>query len=671
MKIFSRILTGFLAGTVLLLATTIIAIANMNIINSEYRHAIEKHAKPLGTIGHLLESVHAIRAELRMYVAYYGVTARDPVPDFQAQENKLRFWMTNFEEQSSEFEKNIENETAKEKFKEAMNTYNRTFKPSAENIIENAKNGMSVENLIIQISEKTSPAMDIIADDLAFCMNTKISNLDNISASAAQKEKAGMIALIAITLAAAAISAVLSILVARSISKPITELSKFMKTASDGNFSERLPSKYEAEIGQLFNACNALVIYNDMNVTNLRDTAAKMRISAMELLSISSGMIENSNTLNEQTSSVSAATQELAASMSMSSESLATASQSISSTASSIEEMNTTIKSIATTAEETCVKVEETSVLTDDIQESIAASSESVDDIAKTFNKIAMSVSEINSHILKTIADCDGAVRKMSIADEKVNNTNIIIQKLEESSKQIGKITGIVKDIADQTNMLAINAAIEAAGAGEAGKGFMVVANEVKELSKQTAEATAEIVGQIEHMQKSMTGAVMSVSEITAFIKNMNEFIGTLTEKVKQSGTHCESITANSSEAAIKISGINAEINKISENAVSVNETAAVSAKNSRGIAEATAELVNGSKNITSNSENASSNIEVICTVMNEMVKGVESVANNTQSINQEAYMVQLIAGSVKKASEELLETANVMEELISEYKIS
>ena len=70
--------------------------------------------------------------------------------------------------------------------------------------------------------------------------------------------------------------------------------------------------------------------------------------------------------------------------------------------------------------------------------------------------------------------------------------------------------------------MLALNAAIEAAGAGEAGKGFAVVANEVKELAKQTAEATGEIRQQIGNMQGNMSVAVNAVSGITAVIKEMS-----------------------------------------------------------------------------------------------------------------------------------------------------
>jgi len=670
LKIYYRILIGFVIVTMMTVATTLIAMISLNDINRDYTNAVDVHGKPLSAAGHALEAVHAVRAELRLYVVYVGIEGRaDGV--LETQENEIRIWSEKFERYANEFGSSITDEKSKAKFDEAMEIFEKQFKVGMNRIIEGGKVGRRMEDLLEILLTETRTSMVTITSNLSSCMNDKTEMLDRYTVTVRKNADSILIALGLITVVSVVVSVVLSLTIADSISKPITDLSVFMSKAADGNFSERMQTESGSEIGKLVNSCNSLVIYNDMSVTNMKDISEKMRAAASKLLSISSDMIDNSDMLSMQTSSVSASNQELASSMSVSAASLASTSEHISTTASSIEEMNSSVKSIAIVAEETREKVTETSVLADRIQESIEKSSESVSDISNKFNNIAQSIDEINIFISKMSDGCAATVSEMANADIKVTNTNIIIRRLEEISREIGKITSFVKDIADQTNMLAINAAIEAAGAGESGKGFMVVANEVKELSKQTAEATVEIVDQIENMQRSMPEAVSAVSEITAFIGRISEFISNITSEIELSGERCEIIASDSSDAVKKINLIKTEINKISENAVSVNKAASDSTTKAKEIAAATSELTCGVNNITVNSESASANISEISTVITEMVRGLESLAGNTQSINEEAYSVQLVAELVKKSSEELLQTANTMEDLISKFKVS
>ena len=88
-----------------------------------------------------------------------------------------------------------------------------------------------------------------------------------------------------------------------------------------------------------------------------------------------------------------------------------------------------------------------------------------------------------------------------------------------QSAQEIGKVIGVIVEIAEQTKLLALNATIEAASAGEAGKGFAVVAGEVKELARQTNEATSEIRGRIESIQQSMGGTVQQIGQIQQVIQ--------------------------------------------------------------------------------------------------------------------------------------------------------
>ena len=108
-----------------------------------------------------------------------------------------------------------------------------------------------------------------------------------------------------------------------------------------------------------------------------------------------------------------------------------------------------------------------------------------------------------------------------------------MVSSLGESSAKIGHVLKAITTIAQQTNLLALNATIEAARAGSAGKGFAVVANEVKELAKETAEATEDIAHRIEAIQNDATNAVEAIGKIGAVIDQIHDISNTIAGAVE------------------------------------------------------------------------------------------------------------------------------------------
>jgi len=521
------------------------------------------------------------------------------------------------------------------------------------------------------LEETLSPVSEACIEYLSELTAIKLGNGEKLASDAIDRTRASLVWLVILFILGLLITIVFGIYFSITISSPIMKGADLMMRAAGGDLTVRLPTKYGAEIGQLFAACNLLNTYNDTSITNLKEAIMKMRESAQNMLAISSLMAANSKGLNEQTAFVSATTEEFSAAMTQSSSSLSTASAHISAVASSIEEINSTISTVAAAAEETSTRVEQSSALVDSIQNSISKASGSVTLASNAFTSVAESVNDINKSISVVSEHSVAARNKMADADDKAKNTNSIIQRLEAASKQIGKIVSVISDIADQTNMLALNAAIEAAGAGEAGKGFMVVANEVKELAKQTADATDEIADQIENMQRNMPAAVGAVLEITAIINGMTEFMNSFAQEITQQGKRSDQIAEESAAAARRMNEISTEINRISENALSVTNTVIDSSKGVNEIAKSTAELVVGTNEIAMNSERASNNISEINRAAKEMVTGLIDISKNTQLINEEAGTVQQSADSAKLLSEELLKVASDLEEFISKFKNS
>ena len=143
----------------------------------------------------------------------------------------------------------------------------------------------------------------------------------------------------------------------------------------------------------------------------------------------------------------------------------------------------------------------------------VSAASEQV---SKNVEVVATSAEELMASIREISKSSNEAARVAKNAVGVAEQTNQRIGKLGESSIEIGKVIKVITSIAEQTNLLALNATIEAARAGEAGKGFAVVANEVKELAKQTAQATEEIGQKIGAIQADTKDAVQAIGEITA-----------------------------------------------------------------------------------------------------------------------------------------------------------
>ena len=165
------------------------------------------------------------------------------------------------------------------------------------------------------------------------------------------------------------------------------------------------------------------------------------------------------------------------------------------------------------------------------------------------------------------------------------------VQEFDHAALKIGKVTETITEISEQTNLLALNATIEAARAGEAGKGFAVVANEIKELAKQTSDATQEIKGQIDLNRTSMSGTVKEIVEITSVISEIDEIVSTIAAAVEEQSTTTQEIAGNVAQTSEEISEVNQSItqsvsssNNIAERIANVNRSADKMSASSSGI---------------------------------------------------------------------------------------
>ncbi|NLI31045.1 MAG: methyl-accepting chemotaxis protein [Nitrospiraceae bacterium] len=275
-----------------------------------------------------------------------------------------------------------------------------------------------------------------------------------VSMQAAEDAEASAIRNRWIIIAASIINIVLSLFVVlwiiRSITRPLHEAVETANRIAAGDLTVQLQEGGTSETGQLLSAMKTMVDKLKGVIVDIREASAQVAAGS-ERLSASSEEI--SRTMHDQTNRSS---------------------------------------QIATAAEEM---------------------SQTVIDIAKNASSIAQSSADTSAIAHKGSTIVSQSVAETKTVAETVNKSAVVMQTLGEKSTQIGEIVAVINDIADQTNLLALNAAIEAARAGEQGRGFAVVADEVRKLAERTAKATAEISQMIGAIQGEVDNAVNAMNQ--------------------------------------------------------------------------------------------------------------------------------------------------------------
>ena len=175
-------------------------------------------------------------------------------------------------------------------------------------------------------------------------------------------------------------------------------------------------------------------------------------------------------------------------------------------------------------------------------------------------NTVAAAAEEMTSTVGE-IAQSTEKSRSISLAAvERVRQASEKVDELGRAAQEVGKVTAVINEISEQTNLLALNATIEAARAGEAGKGFAVVANEIKELARQTAEATQDIRRIIEEMQGSTGATVEEIRGVTTVIEEVSELVTTVAAAIEEQSATTREIAGSVAQASQGIAEINENI---------------------------------------------------------------------------------------------------------------
>ncbi len=298
---------------------------------------------------------------------------------------------------------------------------------------------------------------------------------------------------------------IISIVLTKSVTTPVNAAKNMLKDISEGegDLTKRLKNDGKDEIAELSGYFNKFVEKIQGIIASVNGNADTVASSATELSAASTQIATNAEEISTQTSTVASATEQ--------------ATININSISSSAEEMSSSANSVATAIEEM---------------------SASLNEVSRNCQHELQIASEANTH---------------------AKSSKDVMDKLGAAAKSIGNVVAVINDIADQTNLLALNATIEAASAGEAGKGFAVVASEVKELAKQTAQATQEIQKQVEDMQTNTESAIMAIESVSKVIGEVNTISQTIVSAVEEQSATVNEISSN-------VSGVSTGAHEVSKN---------------------------------------------------------------------------------------------------------
>jgi methyl-accepting chemotaxis protein len=211
--------------------------------------------------------------------------------------------------------------------------------------------------------------------------------------------------------------------------------------------------------------------------------------------------------------------------------------------------------------------------------------------VAASVDTVATGSSQMESAIREIAHNATEAARVAYQAVGVAEATTQTVGKLGDSSQEIATVIKLINGIAEQTNLLALNATIEAARAGEAGKGFAVVASEVKELAQETARATEDISHRVEAIQTDTAGAVDAISRISAVIAEINSFQATIAAAVEEQTATTNEMNRNVAEAAHGTQGIAAAITGLAAGAQETNQQVADAQRAAGELARMSGEL--------------------------------------------------------------------------------
>ncbi|WP_291316127.1 methyl-accepting chemotaxis protein [Desulfuromonas sp.] len=449
-------------------------------------------------------------------------------------------------------------------------------------------------------------------------------------------------ALFGILAAAGLVATLIGITIAGQITRPLAEVVENLKGIAEGeaDLTKSLEVTSRDEVGELAGNFNRFVarqrdmVQRTRKVSNgLVEATDKIRRSSAE---VNDGAVRQAQALEESFRAIQGIDGAVSG-IAESTSSLVDASEESSSATlelgATIEEIASQMEKLFATVEEVSSSISEMSITSHQVAENVDHLSAATESTASSIIEMDASIKEVeeNAEITNRLSEeatedarkgkeaVDATIAGIGAIRETVDRACTVIQELGNQSNAIGKILTVIDDVADQTSLLALNAAIIAAQAGEHGKGFAVVADEIRELADRTAVSTREIGSIINNLQ---TGTREAVATMKAGSERVHQEVS----RSQAAGGALEKIHISTVKSSEQV----------------------------RSIVRATQEQARGSRQITDSINQVSAMLGQIATAIKQQTDGTRQLALASESMKEIASQVKLSTGEQTKGSRQI-----------------
>ena len=332
-----------------------------------------------------------------------------------------------------------------------------------------------------------------------------------LMASRSIRNLSGIVILVAMVLTIVTVAYAAGLIV-KPLNRAIASLKDIAE--GEGDLTMRLDAKAKDEVGELGYWFNTFIAKLQGIVRRIAEESMQVNTSSNKLSTIASQLASGAEDASHRAANVATAAEEM--------------TSNLNSVAAAMEESSTNTNMVASAAEE----------------------------MTSTINEIAENAERARDVSSQAVVQARNAAEKMG--------------ELGDAAQKISMVTETITEISEQTNLLALNATIEAARAGEAGKGFAVVANEIKDLARQTAQATLNIKGQIDDVQRTTRSTITEIDQISQVISGVNDIVGTIATAVEQQTAATREIANNIAQASQGIQEVNENVSQSSTVSVDI-----------------------------------------------------------------------------------------------------